>query len=124
MKIELRPDEKLLKEDPANLQRGLETVGGRLFLTDSRLVFVSHRFNVQSGPTEIALSDVHSVRPCWTKFLGLLPLLPNSLAVTSTSAEHRFVVFGRSAWAQAIQTAASQLASNNSFKGMPLRGTP
>ena len=124
MKIELRPDEKLFKEGAANLQRGLETVGGRLFLTDSRLVFSSHRFNVQTGTTEVDLSNVQSVSPCWTKFLGIVPLVPNSLAVASAAGEHRFVLFGRAAWAQAIRSAASQLASNNSFKGMPLRGTP
>lgn len=105
MKIELAPNEKLLREGAANLQRGIETVGGRLFLTDSRLVFSSHRFNVQAGTTEIALSDVRSVQPCWTKFLGIIPLAPNSLSVATGAAEHRFVLFGRMDWAAAIESA-------------------
>ena len=109
MKIELLPNEQLLREGAANLQRGPETVGGWLFLTNSRLVFSSHRFNVQTGVTEIALSTVRSVQPCWTKFLGFLPVAPNSLSVASESGEHRFVLFRRSAWAEAIRAAAPRL---------------
>lgn len=109
MKIDLAPNEKLLREGAANLQRGLETVGGRLVLTDSRLVFSSHAFNVQTGTTDIPLSAVQSVRPCWTRFLGLFPLMPNSLAVATESGDHRFVLSGRSAWADAIASAVSRL---------------
>lgn len=108
MKIDLAPNEHLIREGAANLQRGIETVGGRLFLTDLRLVFSSHAFNVQTGPTEIPLSAVRSVQPCWTRFLGVLPLAPNSLAVRTDQAEHRFVLFDRSIWAQAIQLATAK----------------
>src|SRR5215470_6508505 len=37
--------EHLLKQGPANHFRGLEGVGGWLYLTDKRLLFRSHRFN-------------------------------------------------------------------------------
>lgn len=57
MKIHLRPEETLLREGAANLQRGMETVGGRLFLTDRRLHF------------------------CWTRFLNRVPVFPSALAV-------------------------------------------
>ena len=103
MKIDLRSNEKLIREGGANLQRGVETVGGRLFLTDQRLLFQSHSFNVQTGATEIPLSDVKSTELCWTKFLGVIPLFPNSLAVrTNGGIEHRFVLSGRKQWAAAI----------------------
>lgn len=110
MKIELAPGERMIKEGAANLQRGIETVGGRLFLTDRRLVFASHAFNVQSGATEIPLRDIRSTAPCWTKFLGLIPLMPNSLAVRTDQAEHRFVLFGRGPWADAIGKAMASPA--------------
>ena len=107
MKIDLRPNENLFREGTANLQRGAETVGGWLFLTDQRLFFQSHSFNVQTGATDIPLSQVRGTRLCWTKFLGLIPLLPNSLAVTlANGVEHRFVVFGRKEWAAAISARA------------------
>lgn len=107
MKIILYPNEKLVREGAANLQRGLETVGGKLFLTDQRLFFQSHSFNIQTGATEVPLPQILGTRPCWTKFLSLVPLLPNSLAVlTSSGTEYRFVLFGRKEWAAAIDAQA------------------
>lgn len=105
MKIELAPGERMLKEGAANLQRGIETVGGRLFLTERRLVFASHAFNVQTGVTDIPLTAIRSSTPCWTRFLGLIPLAPNSLEIRTDSSEHRFVLFGRTEWARAINEA-------------------
>lgn len=107
MKSALTPGERLIKHSGANVQRGMEAVGGHLHLTSQRLVFESHAFNVQTGPTEIALADIQAVVPCWTRFLGLIPLFPNSLSVrTRQGAEHRFVVHGRGAWADAIAAAS------------------
>ncbi|MGO9770624.1 MAG: GRAM domain-containing protein [Roseiarcus sp.] len=103
MNTDLRHGEKIVKEGVANLQRNVETVGGRLYLTNQRLVFETHKLNVQSGTKEIALSDVQSLQPCWTKFLGIFPLFPNSLAIfTKDGTEYRFVLAGRRAWAAAI----------------------
>lgn len=104
MKTALRSEERILKEGPANLQRNVETVGGWLYLTNRRLVFEAHRFNVQGGTTEIHLADVTGVDRCWSKFLGFLPVFPNSLAVyTKSGKDFRFVLFRRGAWAAAIQ---------------------
>lgn len=103
MKTELRPNERTVKEGAANLQKKIETVGGRLCLTDQRLVFEAHKFNIQGGATEVELSDIQSIRPCWTRFLGLIPLFPNSMAVsTKHDKEYRFVLLGRHAWIAAI----------------------
>jgi hypothetical protein len=103
MKIDLHPNEKLQREGVANLQRGVETVGGKLFLTNQRLFFQSHSFNIQTGATDIPLSKIVGARRCWTKFLGFLPVFPNSLAIdTIGGVEYRFVLWGRSNWATAI----------------------
>jgi len=83
VKTALRPGESVIREAPANLQRGIETVGGKLILTTARLVFEAHALNVQRGSTEIDLAAVKSATPCWTRFLGLIPLMPNSLVVTT-----------------------------------------
>jgi hypothetical protein len=49
---------------------------------------------------------------CWTLFLGLLPLAPNSLAVrTRHDHELRFVLWGRSSWMAAIHDLTHQGAS-------------
>lgn len=104
MRTELRKGEQVVKEGAASLQKSIETVGGRLRLTNQRLIFEAHRFNVQRGVTEIELASIQASRPCWTKFLGLLPLFPNALAVfTQQGREYRFILFGRGAWAAAIE---------------------
>jgi GRAM domain len=104
MKTELRQGEQIVKEGSANLQKNIETVGGKLYLTNRRLVFEAHQINVQGGTTEVELSNIQSSQTCWTKFLGLIPLFPNSLAVyTKQGRAYRFVLFDRAAWAAAIE---------------------
>ena len=102
MKTEQLPGETSIKSGPANLQRGAETVGGKLYLTTHRLVFESHAFNLQTGATIIPLQEISETTPCWTKFLNLIPIAPNSLSVSTTSGERRFVLFGRMSWKAAI----------------------
>lgn len=70
MEIDLRPGETILKEGPANLKRGLEVVGGRLWLTSQRLAFKSHAFNIQVGATDIERGDWATTRKVWTKLLA------------------------------------------------------
>ncbi|WP_198147328.1 GRAM domain-containing protein [Gilvimarinus polysaccharolyticus] len=53
-----------MKEGGANLQKNIETVGGELHLTNQRLIFKSHKINIQTGITEIQLSDIKSVKKC------------------------------------------------------------
>lgn len=109
MKIELKPGETLLREGLANLFRGIEAVGGKLFLTDRRLYFQSHAINVQAGATEIPLSDIRGARAEWTRFLGI-PLAPNGLYVdTHSGHEYRFVVYRRRAWMSAIGEQISRM---------------
>ncbi len=104
MKIDLRPGETLFREGGANIRRGVEAVGGRLFLTSERLLFQSHAFNVQTGTTEIALADIRGTALRWTKFLGVLPLFANTLVVQMRDgAEYRFVPHGRMKWQAAIE---------------------
>ncbi|WP_091186916.1 GRAM domain-containing protein [Paramicrobacterium humi] len=104
MDIALDPDEILVRKSGANLQRGLETVGGHLFLTDQRLVFRPHGFNVQSGVTDIPLADIVGTRLAWTKLFGKIPLAPNTLEVqTAAGVEFAFVVSRRTEWASALE---------------------
>jgi hypothetical protein len=89
--VDLQPGEKLVAEVPANLFRGWEGVGGRLYITDRRIRFESHRLNFQSGPTEIRLSEVTSVGP--HNYLGIVR---NGMEVrTAVGQRHRFVVWER-----------------------------
>lgn len=98
--------EELLRHGRANMQRGAETAGGALHLTTERLVFVAHSFNVRRGPSEIQLALIAEVGTAWTKFLGVVPLAPNSMAVTLRDGQVlSFVVPARKAWIEAIEQA-------------------
>ena len=106
MDTPLEPGETPVKDGRANLMRGVEGVGGRLYLTDRRLVFESHGLNVQRGPALVSLSDVAGLSKVWTRVFGAIPLAPNGLAVRSVDGQElRFVVSGRSKWIEAIETA-------------------
>ena len=48
--------------------------GGRLFVTDRRVAFIPHRFNVQRAPVEQRLADVREVRWGCIVSLGGNPL--------------------------------------------------
>jgi hypothetical protein len=103
MNTRLRRDEDMIRDGMASIQRGIETVGGNLYLTTQRLIFESHALNIQTGKTIIPLGDVKDVQTCWTKFLGLIPVFPNGLAVsTKTGETFRFVLFSRTEWMRAI----------------------
>jgi len=103
MKTPLLPGETVIKDGAANLQRGVETVGGRIHLTSRRLVFESHAVNIQTGNTIIPLESITGVRKCWTRFLNLIPLFPNSVAIaTKEGKEYSFVMSDRQSWIDAI----------------------
>ena len=101
---DLGDGERLVRESAASLQRGIETVAGRLFLTTRRLIFEAQTHNVQTGRTIISLRDVEAVWKCWTKLFGLVPVFPNSLAVSTAGGKiYRFVLFGRDPWIRLIR---------------------
>ena len=103
-KTELCAGESVVRQGAANLQRGLESVGGRLFLTNQRLLFEAHKVNVQSEPLHLDIDAIRDVVGGWTKFLGVLPLVPNALVVTVGDGDPvRFTVYGKAKWIEAIR---------------------
>lgn len=102
MKTQLLQNERLIKKGGANLQRGLETVGGNLYLTNIHLIHEPHSFNLQTEPAVIGLSAVKSIRPDWTKLLGVIPAFPNALVITTEEREYRITVFNREKWLESI----------------------
>jgi len=103
MRTKLKYGEVIIKEGVANLERNIESVGGKLYLTAKCLIFEPHRMNIQSGISVIDLSSVECTRNCRTRFLGFLPTFHNSLAVcTKEGKEFRFVLHNREEWAKII----------------------
>jgi hypothetical protein len=109
LKTSLEPGEIIVEQGRANAQRGAESVGGWLYLTDRRLIFESHSLNVQTGETIIPRDQIASVTKEWTRFLNRIPLAPNSIEVHLRGEEsYRFVVNGRKSWIAAIETEGVQ----------------
>ena len=112
MKTQLSDQEELLKTGKANLQRGLETVGGALYLTNLRLIFEPHALNVQTVYEIIELNDIKQVTLGWTKFLGAIPLFPNVFTVVTIDKKFDFTVFGRKKWAASVSQRISLTANS------------
>lgn len=56
--LELRPGEKLLMSGVANKWQKVGSKGGKLFLTDQRIVFKAHAINFGSKVDEYELSEI------------------------------------------------------------------
>jgi len=61
IKPELELNEEIEIEGLANLFRGIEGVGGKIFLTNKKLIFKSHKINVQKGKTDIEYSTKQEI---------------------------------------------------------------
>lgn len=106
--VDFEPGEVLLKDGGANHFRGLEGVGGRLALTDRRLVFKSHKLNIQNHQSVFPLFDIVEVGA--RKTFGLLE---NRLSVRLVNDEsHEFVVDGAREWIAAIKDAAARASAS------------
>lgn len=99
IKPELLEKEKLEVEILANLFRGLEGVGGKIFLTNERLIFKSHSLNIQKGQTNINYSEISSVDKRKTA-----KLIDNGIKIiTKEGTEYDFVVNDRDTELKKIQ---------------------
>jgi GRAM domain len=93
-KIETEQDEHVLFETPANHFKGVEGVGGKLYLTDRRLIFKSHKLNIQAHQLSVNLTDIKHVDRYKT-----LGVVNNGLSVTTTNnTTEKFVVEQVAEW--------------------------
>lgn len=106
MRTELLADEEILHEGFANRPRRLGADSGRLYLTDRRLIFEPHGLRANPECNVIDLDAVVRVAGSWTRLFKVVPLLPNSITVKTAEHEHRFVVWGRQEWIDAIREQA------------------
>ncbi|HEX8793118.1 MAG TPA: hypothetical protein VF765_19370 [Polyangiaceae bacterium] len=99
-------DEKVLRVGPANHFKGLEGVGGKLFLTNRRLRFRSHKINFQSHDESYPIETIASVEPA-----SSLGIIPNGLLVHMRDGRReRFVVTSRAAWVSSLRSVLSPAA--------------
>jgi hypothetical protein len=92
--------EGAIYEGLANHFVGMESVGGKLYLTLEALIFVSHKLNIQVHTLEIPLREVTGLS--LNRSLGLVP---NGLTVhLASGAQEQFVVNKRKKWVEKINT--------------------
>ncbi|MEB2777704.1 GRAM domain-containing protein [Algoriphagus sp. D3-2-R+10] len=95
---ELDPDEEIETEGPANLFRGKEAVGGKLFLTNEKLIFKSHKLNIRTGQSDIPFDTIIDIQEQKTE-----KLTDNGLRVkTVDGREYDFVVDDRKSWMEKL----------------------
>ncbi|WP_367872697.1 hypothetical protein [Luteolibacter sp. Populi] len=94
-------NEALIFEGPANRLEGAKGAGGYLFLTSSRLLFVSPGESPQGENVEIRLAEIGDVEA--TQTLGLIS---NGLLLSLHSGKsERFVVSNHETWCEKIRLA-------------------
>ena len=85
-------EEKVYFEVFANLFKGIEAVGGKLKITENKLIFQSHAINIQTGTTEVLIKQIAKV-----KKRNTLGIIPNGMSViTVDGTEYKFVLWNRS----------------------------
>jgi hypothetical protein len=91
----LSANEKLIKEGPANHHGN----GGWIYLTDSRLFYISHKFNINNQELSIPLSEIATVEKGHS-----LGVISNQLILNLENGQTvKFVVQGVKSWINQIQ---------------------
>lgn len=91
-------DEQIIKEGSANHFKGREGVGGKLVLTNRRLIFKSHQFNMQNHQQTFNLDQIEGVRTTKT-----LKILENGLTLDLVNnVSHKFIVDEPTDWVDKI----------------------
>ena len=98
IKPELTQDESIEIEGPANLFRGMEGVGGKLYLTNKKVVFKAHKINIQKGQTDILYENITEIIKRKTA-----KIINNGIRIkTNDKNEFDFVVNDREKWIEKL----------------------
>lgn len=98
IQFELEVGEEVVFQTPANHNKGMEAVGGLLLLTNKRLVFKSHKVNIQNH--ELSLSRSEILSSYRFKSFGMVN---NGLKVTlRNGTEEKFVVQQAEVWVEQL----------------------
>lgn len=102
--MELRSNEIVLRKTRANHLRSNEGVGGRLFLTNQRLFFKPHFFNIRTEEKSIPLENIAAIKTPHSDLLSL------KLAIILTNNFVEFyVVRKRKDWLKEIEAAVTAI---------------
>lgn len=95
---EMNENETEIYTSGANLFRNIESVGGKLILTNERLIFLPRSININQDKEYVELSRINSMEK--VKTLGIIE---NGLLVTlNNDKKLQFVVNNREKWIEKI----------------------
>jgi hypothetical protein len=99
-------NEIIIRKSRANHLKSFEGVGGKLFLTNRRLFFKSHFFNIQTHEESILLQDIVSIEAKHSDFISgkMVIFLKNGSA-------EKFYVPKRKKWVSDIEKAIEESKS-------------
>lgn len=104
--IETAEGENIIKSGGANHFVEKEGVGGKLVLTDQRLIFKSHKYNVHKHQQTIDLNRITGIEVVRT-----FGILENGLILELRNGEkHKFIVDDPRDWLEQIKGQQSQFA--------------
>ena len=83
--------EEIFADQVANLLRGIESVGGRVVVTNKFIKFKPHFLNLQSIPAEIPINNISRIER--KKTLGLIP--NQMIVILKSGLEYKFIVNNR-----------------------------
>ena len=102
--MKLVNDEVIIRKGAATRLVPFEGVGGKLFLTNQRLFFEAHSFNVQKGDGSIFLKNIVAVEAKHSDFISR----KLSIYLRNKSVEE-FTVYKRKMWVSEIEKAIKNL---------------
>ena len=98
LKPTLENGELIENYGPANLFKGIEGTGGKLFLTNLNAIFVTHKINIQRGETKIPYTNILEIGKRKTA-----RLIDNGIRIkTKDEKTFDFVVNEREVWLEKL----------------------
>ena len=103
--VSIDEDEQVIKEAGANHFKGAEGVGGKLVLTNKRLIFKSHRFNVQNHQQEFPVEKIVRLKTAKT-----VAFFQNAIILElEGNSVHKFVVDEPKEWVEIVYDQKSKI---------------
>lgn len=87
-RISTLPGERVLFETGANHTKGSVAAGGKLYFTDKRIVFKSHKWNIQNHELSIDLENIRAVE----RFKNAWFINNGLYIITAENVKEKFVV--------------------------------
>ncbi|MDO6744587.1 GRAM domain-containing protein [Tenacibaculum soleae] len=99
LNFQLEKGEQIEIHGPGNLFKGFEAIGGKIILTNKRIVFKSHNINIQKINVAIDYLDIKQIIKTKT-----IKFIDNGIKITTKDhKEYNFVVNERDLWFSKIK---------------------